>query len=276
MTHIQDGLRQYTIDIPADFNILELIKRKIFKHKTILNHGRTFRATKLNGKFGLNPLYETMINYFETDYEFMSWHGYIADYLHAFQILSVVEISNNEQTYDPLETNLKDVSKLSIANQYIETTLDITKDSFFEAMQLGYAKHHNNECIINAFIDHYEYTLMKDNKRKIITREKIIIMMGNTEKDFIKYGASIRDLEPICIKYRLKVRIFDAFVEKLLYKYDPPFPDSHAKPFYCMVKNNHIYVLNYDLKTLEQKQEDEKERKRAYASEDFYIKKRKG
>jgi hypothetical protein len=43
-----------------------------------------------------------------------------------------------------------------------------------------------------------------------------------------------------------------------------------------MVKNNHIYVLNYDLKTLEQKQEDEKERKRAYASEDFYIKKRKG
>jgi hypothetical protein len=50
MTHIQDGVRQYTIDIPADFNILELIKRKIFKHKTILNHGRTFRATKLNGK----------------------------------------------------------------------------------------------------------------------------------------------------------------------------------------------------------------------------------
>jgi hypothetical protein len=49
-------------------------------------------------------------------------------------------------------------------------------------MQLGYAKHHNNECIINAFIDHYEYTLMKDNKRNILTREKIIIMMGKTEK----------------------------------------------------------------------------------------------
>jgi hypothetical protein len=42
-----------------------------------------------------------------------------------------------------------------------------------------------------------------------------------------------------------------------------------------MVKNNHVYVLNYDLKTLEQKQEDEKDRKRAYASEYFYIKKEK-
>jgi hypothetical protein len=42
-----------------------------------------------------------------------------------------------------------------------------------------------------------------------------------------------------------------------------------------MVKNNHIYVLNYDLKSLEQKQEDEGDKKRAYASENFYIKKEK-
>ena len=195
--------------------------------------------------------------------------------MQAFQILSVVEISNNEQTYTPTEINLMDTTKLSIANKYIETTLDITKDSFFEAMQLGYAKHHNSECIINAFIDHYEYTLMKDTKRNIFTREKIIIMMGKKEQGFIEYGASIKDLEPIFIKYRLQVRIFDAVVEKLIYKYDPPFPDSHAKPFYCMVNYNHICVLNYDLKSLEQKQEDEGDRKRAYASEDFYIKKEK-
>jgi hypothetical protein len=143
MTHIHDGVRQYTIDIPADFNILEIIKRKIFKHKLLINHGRTFRATSLNGAFGLNPLYETMINYFETDNEFLQWYGYIAEYLHAFQILSVKELSNEDQPYNPLDADLMDVSKLSIANKYIETTLDLTKDSFFEAMKLGYAKHHN-------------------------------------------------------------------------------------------------------------------------------------
>jgi hypothetical protein len=82
-------------------------------------------------------------------------------------------------------------------------------------------------------------------------------------------------MQPIVTKYRLKVRIFDACVERILYNYDPPFTDSHAKPFYCMIKHNHTYVLNYDLKSLEQKHNDEGDKKRAYASEDFYIQKTK-
>ena len=139
-----------------------------------------------NETTGLTPEYAKMIWYFESDYDFLSWYGYIADYLHAFQILSAVEISNDGALYNRLEANLKDVSKISIANKYIETTLDISKDSFYEAIQLGYSKPHDNECIINAFIDHYEYTLMKDDKRNILTREKIIMMMGKTEKCFIK------------------------------------------------------------------------------------------
>ena len=46
-----------------------------------------------------------MINYFDTDYEVMQWYGWIADYLHAFQIMSIVELSNEEQAYEPLEAN---------------------------------------------------------------------------------------------------------------------------------------------------------------------------
>jgi hypothetical protein len=138
----------------------------------------------------------------------------------------------------------------------------------FEAIQLGYTKHYNNECIINAFIDDYAYTLMKDNKRDVLTRENIINMMGKTATFVIEHGASIRDLEPIFIKYRLKVRIFDAF-EKMIYKYGPPCPDFHAKAFYCALENNHIYVLNYDLNSLSKKQYDDTDRKRAYASDGF-------
>ena len=80
-------------------------------------------------------------------------------------------------------------------------------------------------------------------------------------------------MEPIFIKYRLKARIVDAFVERILYKSDPPFPDYHAKPFYCMLKHNHGYALNYDLESLEPKLNDEGDKTRACASEDFYIKK---
>ena len=75
---------------------------------------------------------------------------------------------------------------MSVANTFIETTLETSKDTFYEAIQLGSVKHHDNECIINAFIDHYEHTLMKANKRDISTRHKIITMMGKTEKEFIK------------------------------------------------------------------------------------------
>ena len=108
-------------------------------------------------------------------------------------------------------------------------------------MKLGYVKHHNNECVINAFIDHYEYTLMKDNKRYILTREHIIMMMGKTRQNFIKEGVTIKDLEPIFKKYRRKVCLFDAFAERMLYRYDPQFPDFHAKPFGCMI--NIIIVM---------------------------------
>ena len=163
----------------------------------------------------------------------------------------------------------EDVSNISIANKYIETTLDISKDSFCEAIQLGYAKHHDNECIINAFIDHSEHTLVSDNNRDILTRHKIITMMKKTEKAFINEGATIRDLEPIFIKHRLKVRIVGALCTRI-YKYDHPFPDCHAKPLCCMIKKKHIYVINYDLKSLEQKHHEEGDRKRAHVSEDLF------
>jgi hypothetical protein len=116
---------------------------------------------------------------------------------------------------------------------------------------------------------------MKDNKRHVLTRDKIINMMHKTETYVIEHGASIKDLEPIFIKYRLRVRSFDAFTERMLYRYDPPCPDHNVQYFCCMTKNKQIYVLNYDLKSLEQKQNDEGDQKRSYASEDFYIKKDK-
>ena len=49
---------------------------------------------------------------FGSDDEFISWYGFIADYLHAFQLLSAVEISNDGSLYNPLEAIFKDVSNI--------------------------------------------------------------------------------------------------------------------------------------------------------------------
>ncbi len=94
-----------------------------FIYKIGSNHGNKIR----NETTGSTPEYEKTVNYFDTDDDFLSWHGFITDYLHALQILSAVEISNDGSLYNPLEANLKDVSTRSIANKYIETTLDISK-----------------------------------------------------------------------------------------------------------------------------------------------------
>ena len=101
MAHIGEGVKQYTINTPKDFNSSEVVKRKTFKYNIIQNHGNKFR----NAMTGPNPEYAKMINYFETDYEFMSQYVYIADYLHACQSLSAAEISNDGTLYDPLTTN---------------------------------------------------------------------------------------------------------------------------------------------------------------------------
>jgi hypothetical protein len=90
-----------------------------------------------------------------------------------------------------------------------------------EAIQLGTADHYNDECIISASIDHYEHTLMQDDKRNILTRIKLITMMSNKTIIFLNH--------------RLKVRMFDAFTENMIYKYNPVYTDFHAKPFVCMV-----------------------------------------
>jgi hypothetical protein len=46
------------------------------------------------------------------------------------------------------------------------------KRFFQKAIQLGTAKHYNDECIITTFIDHYEHTLIQDNKTEYIESYK--------------------------------------------------------------------------------------------------------
>ena len=50
-------------------------------------------------------------------------------------------------------------------------------------------------------------------------------------------------------KYNLQLIVFDIF-GKCIYKYNPTYPDHHNKVCYCMVKGDHVYTLNHDLKSL--------------------------
>ena len=82
-------------------------------------------------------------------------------------------------------------------------------------------------------------------------------------------------MEPMFVKDRLKVGSVDALTEQALDTYAPPYHDSHARPFCCMLNHKHSYVVKYDLNSLEQKHNDAGDNSRAYDSEYFYIKNEK-
>ena len=60
-------------------------------------------------------------------------------------------------------------------------------------------------------------------------------------------------MQKVFEEYNIQVRIFN-FFNHLIYQYDPPKRNHHIKTFYAMVKNSHFYVLNHDLKSIQQKQ----------------------
>ena len=60
-------------------------------------------------------------------------------------------------------------------------------------------------------------------------------------------------MQKVFEEYNLQVRVYN-FFSHLVYKYDPPKRNHNIKTLYAMVKNNHIYALNHDLKSVQQNQ----------------------
>ena len=103
---------------------------------------------------------------------------------------------DNVKPHDQVKTKKRNDSKQSIKYSYISTPLDLSKDTFAEAIKNNnYIK---NECWINTLYDFYKDTLLSTNKkRNVITREIILKIIGKSEET-IKSVISIDDMTPFC------------------------------------------------------------------------------
>jgi hypothetical protein len=151
-------------------------------------------------------------------------------------------------------------------NKYIETKFDTSFNTFKEA--IAKTPYTINECWLNTIIDVYGDSLMSSNKRQVVNRDKILQIIGKTE-DTVKDGISVNDILPFFKMYNLQLRVFDEFMRPLL-KYDPDKPNHHHKVLYCLVKGDHVYTLNNNLKELQQKAEEDK--MIIKASDSYFIK----
>eukprot|EP00438_Fugacium_kawagutii_P013577 Skav212334 [mRNA] locus=scaffold5228:693:3725:+ [translate_table: standard] len=109
---------------------------------------------------------------------------------------------------------------------------------------------------------------MSDKKKPEyrLTVERISQIIGRD--NFTEKGASINEMAKVFKEFGIQARIFNFFNQMIL-KYDPPKRNHNIKTFYAMVKNFHIYTLNHDLKSIQQKQNLDKPIVKA--STDFYI-----
>ena len=155
------------------------------------------------------------------------------------------------QPSNPRQAKLRRSENISMYNTYMYTELDTSKETFMEAIQKG--NYVDNQCWLNTLTDYYKDTLMNNKKKEPMSREMILKRINKTEQEFTESGASIDDMIPVFIKYRMRVRIIDQ-LGKIIYSYSPEMFDRNIRAFYAMVKNNHIYTLNNNIKRLEQKQ----------------------
>jgi len=165
-----------------------------------------------------------------------------------------LRVQNTGQGAEPRnaqQANLREAnSNISMYHTYMYTELDTAKETIAEAIKKG--NYTDNECWINTLKYFYNETLISNKKKDPMTRERILQLINKKEKHFKKHGASIDDMIPLFVKYRIQVRIIDQ-LGRIIYRYDPEVRNPHIKPLFAMVKNSHIYTLNNNINRLAQK-----------------------
>ena len=183
---------------------------------------------------------------FKDDYDYMT--QFYND-IECSKVLSVDIVNKSGEKLGILTENLRDATNVSTFSRYIHTPLRMSEDTIQKAISKG--NYIENECWINALTDFYSDTSMNEKARNRLTRQKVIEIVGRD--NFGETGATIQEMETVFKQFKIPRRIYDC-CNKLIYKCDPDINSRRIKPFYAMVKNSHIYALNYDLKSIQQKQ----------------------
>ena len=256
-------LKQATIKTKEEFP-KDVIKNIIFRYPDAVRpdideisagqENETFKKLvemlRLDEEF--NDNYEELMRYYDNLFQ-------------AIKITSVELVDKKGEKFDITNENLKDTVHVSMFHKYVNTPVNMIASNLKEAIHReDYIK---NECWINALLDFYGNSLMNEKRKNRLTREKVLEIIGRN--DIKEKGITINEMEPVFKEFRITVRIFDYF-NRLIYSYNPEIRDHHIKTFYAMVKNNHIYTFNNDLKSIQQKQ-NEIFNPVVKASTDYYL-----
>ena len=206
-------------------------------------------------------MFERLVMIMSTDDTFKTGLG-ILDYVDAIRIESIEDVSDTSaKDMNIREERLREsAGHFSIYHRYIETEVDTDYYTVKEAIENKSYK--ENECWINSLNEHYEGTELMREKRgklaKTLSREKILELIKMSDDEYIEKGATINQMENVFQHFNIPVRLYN-FRNEIIYRYDPEARTrERISTFNALVKNNHIYTLNFNLKSLYRKNPIEK------------------
>ena len=133
-----------------------------------------------------NKLWKVALKILMTNKDFREM--YERGYIEVIYIMDYDIIPTTGSKYQPLDENLMNQSKISMYHPYITTTINLAGETLREAIENK--SHRVNECWLNAILDNYSHTLLKQKKN---TRDKILEIINRTEDD-IKNGISVNEM----------------------------------------------------------------------------------
>ena len=111
---------------------------------------------------------------------------------------------------------------------------------------------------------------MSSNKweSKRMTRDIILKLMNLNEEEFKENGASVEDMERVFEEFKLTVRLYNCIGQKV-YAFDPDKKNRNVNVLFGMIKGNHIYTMNDNIKSIAQTELEEN--MKLCASTDFRL-----
>ena len=201
-------------------------------------------------------MFERLVMIMSTDDTFKSELG-ILDYVDAIRIESIEDVSDTSaKDMNIREERLREsAGHFSIYHRHIETEVDTDYYTVKEAIENKSYK--ENECWINSLNEHYEGTQLMKQKRgklaKTLSREKVLELIKMSDDEYIEKGATIHQMENVFKHFNIPVRLYN-FRNEIIYRHDPEARTrERIATFNALVKNNHIYTLNFNLKSLYRK-----------------------
>ena len=227
---------------------------------------RKFRKSRKGKNYYDNKLLEHILAILKFDPKVKGFYDtYPEDYISAVTILSIEDIEDGDGKREQKKEKLKNAENVSMYHEYIETAFKPNASTIKEAIARN--DYIENECWVNALVEHYKDCPRKKNQ---LTREKILDVLKMNEEEFNKNGASIEDMEVVFNHFTIPVRIFD-IIGNCMYKTE--HVNKKIRAFYGLVKNNHIYVMNFNLSSLQQHKGREYMNLKVRAPIDFHLNK---